>query len=376
MNELAWEALDEVTLEGYSYAVASKRGKHQQLEDTYQALTGVHGDPSQAIFGIFDGHGGRQAAEHAAEHIHQNILSTAESGAAAITALIRHGTLWIANAGDCRAVMSRDGAAVPLSEDHRPDRASERYRIESQGGAVVCWLGTWRVQGVLGLSRAIGDREMKTYITAEPEVSRVSLAPGCEFLVLGSDGIWDFVNNQEAVDLIHQYVTNPPPTNEEPEGSEEAPSSDSNGSQPLCDSPESTSSKMRISTIEKEVSSEGLPTTSEKKPDAGVYDVKEDEDECFEDDGLYSEPQDLEDEHKYGFDGGEGRVKGADAACRALIELAQSRGSRDDVSALVVDLRPYFSAAAAAVGTMSSDLHRPESIGADMDVCFETGKEL
>lgn len=46
-------------------------------------------------------------------------------------------------------------AAYPLSEDHKPNRTDERQRIESAGGVVV-WAGTWRVGGVLAVSRAFG----------------------------------------------------------------------------------------------------------------------------------------------------------------------------------------------------------------------------
>lgn len=46
-------------------------------------------------------------------------------------------------------------AAFPLSEDHKPNRTDERQRIESAGGVVV-WAGTWRVGGVLAVSRAFG----------------------------------------------------------------------------------------------------------------------------------------------------------------------------------------------------------------------------
>ena len=51
-------------------------------------------------------------------------------------------------------------AAVPLSEDHKPNRTDERARIEDAGGVVV-WAGTWRVGGVLAVSRAFGDRLLK-----------------------------------------------------------------------------------------------------------------------------------------------------------------------------------------------------------------------
>lgn len=60
-------------------------------------------------------------------------------------------------------------AAVPLTEDHKPDRADERDRIGSKGGTVV-WAGTWRVGGVLAVSRSFGNRMMKHLIIPHPEI--------------------------------------------------------------------------------------------------------------------------------------------------------------------------------------------------------------
>ncbi len=54
-------------------------------------------------------------------------------------------------------------AAIALSEDHKPNRSDERSRIEAAGGVVV-WAGTWRVGGVLAVSRAFGDRLLKRYV--------------------------------------------------------------------------------------------------------------------------------------------------------------------------------------------------------------------
>lgn len=50
--------------------------------------------------------------------------------------------------------------AQALSRDHKPNRADEQKRIEGAGGAVV-WAGTWRVGGVLAVSRSFGNRMMK-----------------------------------------------------------------------------------------------------------------------------------------------------------------------------------------------------------------------
>ena len=53
--------------------------------------------------------------------------------------------LYTANAGDCRAVLCRDGRALRLSRDHKPELPEERQRIEEAGGRVANVRGTWRV---------------------------------------------------------------------------------------------------------------------------------------------------------------------------------------------------------------------------------------
>ena len=62
--------------------------------------------------------------------------------------------------------------------------------------------GVWRVQDCLAVSRAFGDASMKAWVTCEPEVSRRRLTPDCRFLVVASDGLWNKVSCQEAVDVV------------------------------------------------------------------------------------------------------------------------------------------------------------------------------
>jgi protein phosphatase 1L len=109
--------------------------------------------------------------------------------------------LLVANVGDSRAVICRGGEAFALSSDHKPNRADERQRIEDAGG-VVMWAGTWRVGGVLAVSRAFGDRLLKRYVVAEPEIQEDVIQKGVDFLILASDGLWDVVTNQEAVSMV------------------------------------------------------------------------------------------------------------------------------------------------------------------------------
>ena len=50
-----------------------------------------------------------------------------------------------------------------------------------------------RVQGVLAVSRGLGDIDLKEFITAEPDVSTHRITRDCEFVILASDGLWDVV---------------------------------------------------------------------------------------------------------------------------------------------------------------------------------------
>nr|GFA90977.1 probable protein phosphatase 2C 76 [Tanacetum cinerariifolium] len=89
---------------------------------------------------------------------------------------------------------------IPLSEDHKPNRSDERERIENAGG-VVMWAGTWRVGGVLAMSRAFGNRNLKPFVVADPDIQEQELGEEFELLVLASDGLWDVVPNDDAVSI-------------------------------------------------------------------------------------------------------------------------------------------------------------------------------
>lgn len=69
------------------------------------------------------------------------------------------------------------------------------------GGRIV-HIGTWRVEGVLAVTRAIGDRRLKKYVCSAPEISERKLTEDDEYLILASDGVWDVMSSQDAVDVI------------------------------------------------------------------------------------------------------------------------------------------------------------------------------
>lgn len=129
-----------------------------------------------------------------------------EGGTTALIAILDKNAmkLYIANLGDCRAVLCRNNKPFKLSSDHKPDRPDERKRIEEKGGHIE-YDGVHRINR-LAISRSFGDLDLKKYnpgcIISEPEIVEESLQPGDQFLILASDGIWDVINNQEAVTIV------------------------------------------------------------------------------------------------------------------------------------------------------------------------------
>ena len=127
-----------------------------------------------------------------------------DSGSTALVALLTPAVIWLAWAGDSRAVLVRDGKAAAATSDHRPGaRDDERRRIEAAGG-VLLNNGGLRLMGMLATTRAIGDHDLQAYgLTPEPEVMALPRRDDDEFLVLATDGLWDKVAPQEAAALAH-----------------------------------------------------------------------------------------------------------------------------------------------------------------------------
>lgn len=123
--------------------------------------------------------------------------------------------LYFANAGDSRAVLCKDGIAYPMTIDHKPDLDSEKNRIYKADG----WVSEGRVKGNLNLSRSLGDLEYKQnkkippeeqMITADPEIVVENLTPDCDFIVIGCDGVWDCMTNQQICDFINNRLKKDP----------------------------------------------------------------------------------------------------------------------------------------------------------------------
>jgi serine/threonine protein phosphatase PrpC len=95
----------------------------------------------------------------------------------------------------CWCVIAAKGKAKDLSTDHKPDLPNEKRRVQRAGGYVE----EGRVNGIIAISRAIGDWEYKNQslkpednmVTCFPEVVVEQLRPDHDFMIIACDGIWD-----------------------------------------------------------------------------------------------------------------------------------------------------------------------------------------
>ncbi|KAJ5098669.1 hypothetical protein N7532_005670 [Penicillium argentinense] len=112
---------------------------------------------------------------------------------------VRQRVLYTANVGDARIVLCRNGKALRLSYDHKGSDENEGKRIANAGGLIL----NNRVNGVLAVTRALGDTYLKDLVTGHPYTTETVIQPGVdEFIILACDGLWDVCSDQEAVDLV------------------------------------------------------------------------------------------------------------------------------------------------------------------------------
>eukprot|EP00811_Abedinium_folium_P034344 NODE_7232_length_1598_cov_3.278042.p2 GENE.NODE_7232_length_1598_cov_3.278042~~NODE_7232_length_1598_cov_3.278042.p2 ORF type:complete len:403 (+),score=118.84 NODE_7232_length_1598_cov_3.278042:102-1310(+) len=257
---------------GLAWGVSCMQGWRATMEDAHIVLPRLEGEGwgETALFGVMDGHGGDHVALFCKRHLpvevakgpsrdvaaalvtafhrmdellreparHRELCSLSRVwptrlaagarhwscspdwiGCTAVICCVRPDAIIVGNAGDSRAVLSRSGQAVPLSEDHKPNAPGERERIMRAGGSVlrqqIGQVVQFRVNGNLNLSRSIGDLEYKRNTERRPSEQMICSTPdvrvfprgsGDEFLVIACDGLWDVLGNQDAVDFVRERL--------------------------------------------------------------------------------------------------------------------------------------------------------------------------
>lgn len=120
-----------------------------------------------------------------------------------------------ANIGDSRAMLIRNGKAIPLTEDHKPEDTKERTRILEAGGRVVKMGPCHRIDGSLNLSRAFGDFSLKANKSLPPSKQKVIAVPDVtqtpfqdeDLLLVGCDGLFERCSWQDVADVVHSRLS-------------------------------------------------------------------------------------------------------------------------------------------------------------------------
>ncbi|KAL3538640.1 hypothetical protein ACH5RR_002006 [Cinchona calisaya] len=216
----------------YGFSLVKGKANHP-MEDYHVAKFAQFQGRELGLFAIYDGHLGDSVPAYLQKHLFSNILKEEDfwndpnraiskayertdqailshspdlgrGGSTAVTAILINGrALWVANVGDSRAVLSRRGHAIQLSIDHEPN--TERGSIEDRGGFVSNMPGdVARVNGQLAVSRAFGDKNLKSHLRSDPDITNAKIDSETDLLILASDGLWKVMSNQEAVDIARK----------------------------------------------------------------------------------------------------------------------------------------------------------------------------
>ena len=189
---------------------ADTTGKRPTMEDAWVSYSQGKDSSSLDLFGVFDGHRGDSAAKFAAQHLPGAVTSVMKvsknpsdwlrlgfiqtnlamkqagiaTGTTAVVGMYWKNIVYLANAGDSRCVHGKvsptSTIATRMTQDHKPERIDETERIVALGGEVHTSVNkegkvVGRVNGQLGVSRALGDFDLEPYIIPDPEITQIDL---------------------------------------------------------------------------------------------------------------------------------------------------------------------------------------------------------
>jgi len=212
------------------------------MEDGFVFVDCFAAKKNSAYFAIYDGHGGRQCVDYVTQNLHENLLqelqkapgnvpdafirafSTTDrnmqssgihtSGCTACCCLLQEEkatrAIYTAHLGDARAVICRGGLAVRLTSmsDHKATDPAEAKRVIEAGGSIF----NERVNGMLAISRAFGDHQLKApalpndVVSNVPDITSTELTEQDMFVIVACDGLWDVVEDQESVNLVLEGI--------------------------------------------------------------------------------------------------------------------------------------------------------------------------
>jgi serine/threonine protein phosphatase PrpC len=251
--------IGEVSLEvrRFNHGRASVQGIRPSMEDEDTCLDAMpHSVKSLSMFNIYDGHGGSECsaflkryfplffAENYSHEVPRALIGTFEEsdekfleyvrrnglsqnvGSVVCSVIIDSQTVYCANLGDSRAILGLSDckSGISLSRDLKPSLQTETDRIKRCGGFV----SNNRVNGRLGVSRAIGDFEFKvngsgvgveSIVSCVPEIRSYPLFGANEpsFVVIACDGLFDVMTSIEVIEFVNRRIAASVARSEEPD---------------------------------------------------------------------------------------------------------------------------------------------------------------
>ncbi len=156
-----------------------------------------------------------------------NKIDSSLSGTTCTSIIVSLNSVICANVGDSRAILAKyeNGAynVTNLSRDHKPTETDEMKRILSCGGRIKqfydkktkeyigperIWLKNSEIPG-LAMSRSIGDSIAHSVgVIPEPEIMRFDFTGNEKFIIIASDGIWEYIDSDECIKIIKEYYEN------------------------------------------------------------------------------------------------------------------------------------------------------------------------
>jgi serine/threonine protein phosphatase PrpC len=225
----------------HSTSLIGQRPSNEDHHFIYENINGENTNYTDINFySIFDGHGGKGVSKFLKDKLPQYFIkkdvlyhptkkseyykyikkvtqiiqeklikevpSSKNSGSTALISIFyNHNNkkyFYISNTGDSRAIIcNKYNIALPLTKDHKPAAYEEKKRITQLGGKIVYDQGDWRIKD-LSVSRAYGDLDAVPFVNPSPDIFRYELDSNDKFMVMGCDGLWDVMSNQEVADYI------------------------------------------------------------------------------------------------------------------------------------------------------------------------------
>jgi serine/threonine protein phosphatase PrpC len=223
------------------------QGKRESQEDQHIAVLNITGNDKSInpinFFGVFDGHGGKRVSKYLKDNLptfflnkfnvnvpiyenkknaityfnyvynflqnklkkdHPKAVEYCGSTACVAINYVDNDNqyLWIINVGDSRAIFcDKNNNTIQLTIDHKPNLPEEKKRIEKLGGKIQYDGYEWRVKS-LSLSRAFGDLDCTPYVSHLPNIYNYKINKNDKFMVIGCDGLYDVLKNEDIVKFI------------------------------------------------------------------------------------------------------------------------------------------------------------------------------